>query len=186
MPNSLEEAAQKLFGMALADLGREERIVLEKIAARGPVSRDVMDDLDDDRTFGERLADQVATFAGSWTFIIAFFAVLVAWMMLNMIWLGKAKAFDPYPFILLNLGLSMLAAVQAPLILMSQNRQAVQDRIAAKHDYEVNLKAELEILSLHDKLDQMRTQELKDILARVGKLEMPPATAALKQDGATI
>jgi uncharacterized membrane protein len=171
MPNGLEAAAEKLFGMALADLGQEERRVLEKIAARGPVSRDLVEDQADVRTFGERLADQVATFAGSWTFIIAFFALLAAWIVLNVVWLGHAKAFDPYPFILLNLGLSMLAAVQAPLILMSQNRQAVQDRIAAKHDYEVNLKAELEILSLHDKLDQMRTQELKAILARIEKLE---------------
>jgi uncharacterized membrane protein len=171
MPHDLENTAQKLFGTALAKLGAEERRVLEKIAARGPVSRDVTGVTADDRTFGERLADHVATFAGSWTFIIGFFGVLLVWIVINAVWMGNARAFDPYPFILLNLGLSMLAAVQAPLILMSQNRQAAQDRVAAKHDYEVNLKAELEILSLHDKLDQMRTQELKAILARIEKLE---------------
>jgi uncharacterized membrane protein len=171
MSETLEKIATDLFGRALADISAEERRVLEKIAQRGPVSRDVFGDTLDDRTFGEQLADRVATFAGSWVFIIAFFAVLFFWIILNAVWLGNTRAFDPYPFILLNLGLSMLAAVQAPLILMSQNRQSVKDRIAAKHDYEVNLKAELEILSLHDKLDQMRAQELKDILGRIERLE---------------
>jgi uncharacterized membrane protein len=174
MADKLEQVALKLFGRALAEISPAERRVLEQIAARGPMSRNVIDDLADDRTFGERLADKVATFAGSWTFIILFFSMLLFWIILNAVWLGNAKAFDPYPFILLNLALSMLAAVQAPLILMSQNRQAEKDRIAAKHDYEVNLKAELEILSLHDKLDAMRAQELKDILMRIERLEKTP------------
>ncbi|HZN02887.1 MAG TPA: DUF1003 domain-containing protein [Candidatus Polarisedimenticolia bacterium] len=106
----------------------------------------------DPRTFGERLADQVATFGGSWTFIIFFLLVLLAWIALNT-WALAAQAFDPYPYILLNLLLSCLAALQAPVILMSQNRQAAWDRQRAEEDYEINLKAELEIKALHDKID---------------------------------
>src|SRR5213082_2346566 len=104
-----------------------------------------------------RLADKVAAFGGSWTFIIIFVAVLLSWVLLNSFILARrGAAFDVYPYILLNLFLSMLAAVQAPVILMSQNRQGVKDRLDAAHDYEVNLKAELEILSLHEKLDELR------------------------------
>ncbi len=112
-------------------------------------------------TFWERLADRVAAVGGSWGFIFSFGAVLFGWMGLNL--LLAARAFDPYPFIFLNLMLSMLAAIQAPVIMMSQNRQATKDRAAAEHDYTVNLRAELEIMRLHDKLDALREQELMEM-----------------------
>lgn len=115
-------------------------------------------------TFGERLADRVAAVGGSWGFIILFAAGLILWMGANLVL--RREAFDPYPFIFLNLLLSMLAAVQAPIIMMSQNRQAAKDRLDAAHDYEVNLKAEIEIMALHDKLDQMRAQEIETMLRR--------------------
>jgi uncharacterized membrane protein len=114
----------------------------------------------DDRTFGERVADAVAAFGGSWTFIFLFAFVIGGWVILNSYILYRAgETFDPYPYILLNLFLSMLAAVQAPVILMSQNRQAAKDRLTAEHDYEVNLKAELEVRLLHEKLDELREQK---------------------------
>ena len=107
-------------------------------------------------TFGERLADRTAAVGGSWGFIIAFGVVLFGWMLLNSELLGQVgKAFDPYPYIFLNLMLSTLAAIQAPIILMSQNRQAQKDRVAASHDFEVNLRAELEIMHLHRKIDSL-------------------------------
>ena len=109
-------------------------------------------------TVGERLADRVASVGGSWGFIIGFGLFLAAWAVINMVLLG-ARAFDPFPFIFLNLMLSMLAALQAPIIMMSQNRQAAKDRLDAQHDYEVNLKAEMEIMALHLKLDELREQQ---------------------------
>lgn len=103
-------------------------------------------------TFGERLADKVATFGGSWTFIISFGVVLLSWIVLNSLILAQ-KSFDPYPYILLNLVLSCIAALQAPVIMMSQNRQEAKDRERAENDYLVNLKAEIEIRNLHQKID---------------------------------
>ena len=117
-------------------------------------------------TFGERLADRVATIGGSWSFIMSFGVFLVAWTVINTVVLA-ARAFDPFPFIFLNLMLSMLAALQAPIIMMSQNRQAARDRSAAEHDYVVNLRAELEILRLHDRLDALRAEELAGMVERV-------------------
>lgn len=105
-------------------------------------------------TFGQRIADKVASFGGSWTFIISFGVMIVVWMAINVVLL-RAKAFDPYPFILLNLVLSCLAAIQAPVIMMSQNRQSAKDRLQADADYDTNLKAELEIAHLHKKVDKM-------------------------------
>ncbi len=108
----------------------------------------------DKDTFGQKLADKIATFAGSWTFIIIFFGTLVLWMMVNGIAL-KNKGFDPYPFILLNLALSCLAAFQAPLIMMSQNRQEAKDRVRSENDYKVNLKNEVIMSDIHEKLDKL-------------------------------
>ncbi len=105
-------------------------------------------------TLGQRVADRVATFGGSWTFIILFGAVLVTWVLVNSVLLAK-RPFDPYPYILLNLVLSMVAAIQAPVIMMSQNRQAAKDRLKSDLDYEVNLKAELEVAQLHRKIDRL-------------------------------
>lgn len=108
----------------------------------------------DPRTAGERLADKVAAFGGSWPFIIWFAVVLFAWIALNT-WILMERAFDPYPYILLNLMLSCLASLQAPVILMSQNRQAERDRQRAEEDFEINLKAELEIKALHDRIEEL-------------------------------
>jgi len=121
---------------------------------RTQVSRNVNVEEEDMLTFGQRIADKVASFGGSWTFIITFGLVLVAWVVLNSAIL-MSKAFDPYPYILLNLFLSMLAALQAPVIMMSQNRQAHKDRLKADLDYEINLKAELEVAQLHNKVDKV-------------------------------
>src|SRR4029079_17156283 len=110
--------------------------------------------------------DRIAVFGGSWTFILIFVAVLLAWVVLNTVVLeGAGMSFDRYPYIFLNLILSMLAALQAPVIMMSQNRHAAKDRIAAGHDYEVNLKSELEILALHQKIDTLREQQWVELMA---------------------
>lgn len=105
-------------------------------------------------TFGERVSDRIAAFGGSWTFIIIFFVILFGWMIVNALMLEK-KAFDPYPFILLNLVLSCIAAVQAPVIMMSQNRQEVKDRERNEYDFKVNVKAETEVRLLHEKIDHL-------------------------------
>jgi len=119
---------------------------------RAPRVRDVNEVFEERLTFGERLADRVAVIGGSWGFIVGFGLFLIAWASLNTVVLA-ARAFDPFPFILLNLMLSMLAALQAPIIMMSQNRQAAKDRLEARLDYETNLRSEAEIASLHDKID---------------------------------
>ena len=116
-------------------------------------------------SFGQRMADKVAAFGGSWAFIGIFAAILFVWIVLNVILVSQRRhAFDPYPFILLNLVLSTLAALQAPVIMMSQNRQAAKDRLDASHDYEVNLKAELEIMALHEKVDALREKQWEDLI----------------------
>jgi len=114
--------------------------------------------VDQAETFGERVADRVAAFGGSWTFILSFLAVLVLWMALNVVGLS-ADPFDPYPFILLNLVLSSLAALQAPVIMMSQRRQEDKDRLRSENDYMVNLRAELEIRQLHEKIDHQMAKQ---------------------------
>ncbi len=160
MNNHLREFAKKRFNADLDALPEPEQRVVQHFGDRQHVSHDTNLEFEKKLTFGQRLADQVAMFGGSWTFIIFFAAILLSWVLLNSFILARhGKAFDVYPYILLNLFLSMLAAVQAPVILMSQNRQGVKDRLDAAHDYEVNLKAELEILSLHEKIDELR--ELK-------------------------
>ena len=112
-------------------------------------------------SFGERVADRVAVFGGSWTFICLAIAAIAVWTIVNAV---MAKAFDPYPYILLNLVLSCLAALQAPVIMMSQNRQAARDRLDAQHDYEVNTKAELEVAAVQAKLDEIRTGEWIELM----------------------
>ena len=166
-PIDAEHVSRRWLGKATRDLPENEAEVVRSAADRRPVSEDVNETFDDHLTFGERLADRVASFGGSWPFIIAFGLFLAAWTGLNL--LLRKEAFDPYPFIFLNLMLSMLAAIQAPVIMMSQNRQSVQDRRAAEHDYVVNLRAELEILRLHDKLDALRGAELMSELAAQGE-----------------
>ena len=138
----------------------QELLVLHRILDRKPITRNPRKEYEEQLTFGQRLADKVAAFGGSWSFIMLFAAVLLAWVILNSVILARRNAaFDPYPYILLNLFLSMTAAMQAPVIMMSQQRVAVKDRLAAAHDYEVNLKAELEIAGLHEKMDELREKQ---------------------------
>ncbi len=151
--------------------GAEEARVLDAIERGTPVSRDAADESDARSTVGDRLADRVAAVGGSWGFIIAFTAVLLGWMLLNSDVLSHfGMAFDPYPFIFLNLMLSTLAAVQAPVIMMSQNRQSEKDRLAARLDYETNLRAEIDILALHAKLDHEVIDRLAALEAKIDAL----------------
>ncbi len=150
---------------ALHHLAARERRVVEAMLHRKPVARDVNAAFMDERTFGQRLADRIAAFGGSWPFILSFLAFLLGWMVLNTVVLARrGGAFDPYPYILLNLILSSLAALQAPVIMMSQNRQGTRDRLDAANDYEVNLKAEMEIRTLHDKLDALRDADWSELV----------------------
>ena len=138
-----------------SDLDRE---VAESIARQETIAENTEDDFEEHRTLGERFSDNLASFGGSWAFLISFGFVLVVWMAINGL-MGEAKAFDPYPFILLNLVLSCIAAVQAPIIMMSQKRQESKDRLRSLNDYQVNLKAELEIRHLHEKMDHLVTRQ---------------------------
>lgn len=160
----IEQAAMRYLGRKAGTLDRREQGVLRQLLARRTVTRDINQSFDEGRGLGERLADAVARFGGSWTFILCFLGFLVLWILANELLRGEAP--DPYPFIFLNLLLSMLAAFQAPVIMMSQNRQAAKDRADASHDYEVNLKSEIEIMGLHDKLDRIRNEELKAIVVK--------------------
>jgi uncharacterized membrane protein len=159
MRKNAAELALRWLRRDLAHLTDVEQKVIESTIERTPLSRDPRDKAPGEVPFSGRLADSIARVGGSWSFIIGFLAFLGAWAVLNSVLLG-AGSFDPYPFIFLNLMLSMLAALQAPVIMMSQNRQAEHDRIDAAHDYEVNLKAEIEIMALHEKLDELRHQEI--------------------------
>ena len=160
----LIHAAERFLGKGENTLTKRERQVLERALGKRALAQDASALFDDKATFGQRLADGVASFGGSWTFLIIFGAALAAWVLGNLLLRGEAP--DPYPFIFLNLLLSMLAAVQAPVIMMSQNRQAAKDRLVTSHDYECNLKAEIEIMALHDKVDQMRNDDLRALLAK--------------------
>lgn len=177
----LTDIAQSLLGKQVHELEIEEHNVLTKITNNMTISRDSADVADERSTFGQRLADRVAAVGGSWGFIIAFFVLLVGWMMFNTAILAHWNmAFDPYPFIFLNLMLSMLAAIQAPVIMMSQNRQAVKDRVSASLDYEVNLRAELDILLLHEKIDQMVARRIDTMIGKQDEL-----LARINRNGAT-
>lgn len=181
--SDLTHLSLRWLGKAWDHATAAERAVLTQMLRRERTSRapaDVHDE--DDRTFGQRVADNVARFGGSWGFIGLFMGFLVVWVVGNT-WLLRTHPWDPYPFIFLNLLLSMLAALQAPVIMMSQNRQAARDRAAAEHDYEVNLKAELEVMALHDKLDQLRTEQLAAIIeAQTRQIELLQALVEAQGD----
>ena len=147
-------------------VSRSERRVIERVARRLHISRDTEHDFDEAMGFGDRVADRIASFGGSWSFILGFIGFLVIWVLLNAALLTHEASgpFDPYPFVFLNLILSMIAALQAPVIMMSQNRQSAKDRKAAEHDYEVNLKSELEILALHQKVDTLRDRQWLELV----------------------
>lgn len=166
MENRIKHLAEKFFKGNVNELGEQEISILERVLRRVKISHDTNTEFDKAQTFGQRVADKVASFGGSWTFIILFLSLLAAWIIWNSyLFFNTPSAFDPYPYILMNLFLSMTAAVQAPIILMSQNRQSSKDRLDAAHDYEVNLKSELEILGLHEKLDDLRDAKWEKLLA---------------------
>ncbi|MBF5038983.1 DUF1003 domain-containing protein [Methylophilus sp. 13] len=166
MTASEHEIAETLIGKDYDAMDAHTQRVARHLTERRHVSRNTADESDGSMTTAQRAADAVARFGGSWTFIFVFALVLIAWVVLNSVILLKYdRAFDPYPYILLNLFLSMLASIQAPIILMSQNRQAEIDRKHAEHDYEVNLKAELEILLLHEKMDGLREQQWQELIS---------------------
>jgi len=149
---------QSLLESEKGELTSLDHEVLESLQRHETLSSNVDAEFEKDSTLGEKMADGVASFGGSWRFIIIFASILVIWIALNSILLFK-KPFDPYPFILLNLVLSCLAAIQAPVIMMSQNRQETKDRLRSQDDYRVNLKAELEIRHLHDKIDHLLSHQ---------------------------
>jgi uncharacterized membrane protein len=166
MNQKVDEISEKHFRKKYEQLGEREKKVAHHLAERTHIARNVAQDFSEQLTFGQRLADKVAAFGGSWTFISIFGVVLVIWVLLNsFVLITYRESFDPYPYILLNLFLSMLAAIQAPIILMSQNRQAYKDRLSAEHDYEVNLKAELEIMALHEKIDLLREKQWSELIS---------------------
>jgi uncharacterized membrane protein len=138
----------------IGELSALDHEVIESLQQHEILSSDISKQFEKKLTFGERLSDRIAEFGGSWKFLIMFGAVLLIWIAVNGVIL-VTRAFDPYPFILLNLILSCLAAVQAPIIMMSQNRAEARDRLRAENDYKVNLKAELEIRHLHEKIDHL-------------------------------
>jgi uncharacterized membrane protein len=164
MKKDVHELSQTLINKDYESLSSQQQHVIHHISQREPICKDVVKEHEEQYTFGQRAADQVASFGGSWTFLGIFFVVIVVWIGFNSYILfewDKKNIFDPYPYIFLNLVLSMMSAVQAPIIMMSQNRQAQRDRLDANHDYEVNLKTELEIMALHSKIDQLMEHQMR-------------------------
>ncbi|KAA3509910.1 DUF1003 domain-containing protein [Agrobacterium rosae] len=157
------------FRRSSKEIGEVERRILDVAHQRKLISTDTNAAFSKNSTFGERLADGIARVGGSWGFIISFLVFLVVWAIINTV-VMTTQAFDPYPFVFLNLILSMLAAIQAPIIMMSQNRQGTRDRFEAAKDYEVNLKSELEVLSLHEKIDVKVLAELVALREEIAKL----------------
>jgi uncharacterized membrane protein len=166
----LDEISHLLFGKSSSELGAIERQVLHRAKERKIISQDTNAAFVAGQGFGDRMADSIARVGGSWGFIIAFLIFLAVWAVANTVLLTR-DAFDPYPFIFLNLLLSMIAAIQAPIIMMSQNRQAMKDRFDASKDYEVNLKSEVELISLHNKIDTVLLREIAELRADVGRLQ---------------
>jgi len=165
MPTSQDTLAKHYFNRGFEELHRVEAAVISRLGARKVIARDINAEFEREMTFGERVSNRVAAFGGSWPFIGLFFLGILGWIGLNSFVLARrGDAFDPYPYIMLNLVLSTLAAFQAPIIMMSQNRQSAKDRRDAAHDYEINLKAELEILSLHEKVDALRTEQWQELV----------------------
>ena len=169
------ELAQGLLGSPYEALTPVQKSVVDLMVSSAPTGISPVLEVDD-RTFWDRLADKVAEVGGSWGFIGGFSGCLVGWAGLNVFLARYHEAFDPFPFIFLNLLLSTIAALQAPVIMMSQNRQAVRDRLAAEHDYTVNLRAELEIIRLHDRL-QLTQSQIERIEAGIAALRTADTNA---------
>ena len=163
----------------VGDLTELERKVLDSLANKTTLTDKIDEDETQVLTLGQRIADKVADFGGSWTFIISFGVFIAIWILLNVFWLLN-KGFDPYPFILLNLILSCLAALQAPVIMMSQNRQEEKDRERGKKDYMINLKSELEIRSLHEKVDHLLLHQQQELL-EIQKVQIEMMSDILKE-----
>jgi len=151
---SRKDYVREVLQDEIGELSALDQEVIESLHQHEILSSDISKQFETKLTFGQRLSDRIASFGGSWRFIILFGAVLFGWIILNAIFLLN-RGFDPYPFILLNLILSCLAAIQAPIIMMSQNRAEARDRLRAENDYKINLKAELEIRHLHEKIDHL-------------------------------
>lgn len=153
----VEELLQREHG----EFSELDRQVAESISRQDTIAENTEEEFEEHRTFGETVSDHLASFGGSWAFLISFAAILLLWISLNLVLASRSAgaAFDPYPFILLNLVLSCLAAIQAPVIMMSQKRQEAKDRQRANNDYRVNLKAELEIRHLHEKIDYLISRQ---------------------------
>jgi uncharacterized membrane protein len=152
-----------LITLEKGELAIIDRDVMNAIKNNSILSENIQDVIESKLRFGQRLADKVAAFGGSWTFIITFFSFILFWMLIN-VWFLATRSFDPFPFILLNLILSCLAAIQAPIIMMSQNRLEQKDRQRGEHDYKINLKAELEIKLLSEKIDHLLVHQNKKLL----------------------
>jgi len=149
-----KDYVKEVLECEIGELSALDHEVIESLQHHEILSSDISKQFERKLTFGERLSDRIAEFGGSWKFILSFMAVLIGWILVNAVFLLN-RGFDPYPFILLNLVLSCLAAIQAPVIMMSQNRAEARDRLRAENDYKVNLKAELEIRHLHEKIDHL-------------------------------
>lgn len=160
MKKYFENLASVLFNSTFKELDETQQHVIKSIANREPIAANPDTAEAETLTFGEKIADRVSEFGGSWFFIITFVTIMLVWVLANTLWFTQAEAFDPYPFILLNLVLSTLAALQAPIIMMSQNRQSTKDRLANRLNYEVSLKTDIEIMQLHQKIDEL-TQIIK-------------------------
>jgi uncharacterized membrane protein len=160
----------ELLGDERGELTKLEQEVVQSLADHETLAENIEAEFEVQRTLGERLSDHLASFGGSWTFILIFFFVLLVWMVFNLIIIEQDR-FDPYPFILLNLVLSCLAAIQAPIIMMSQKRQESKDRLRSENDYRVNLKAELEIRHLHEKIDHILTRQWER-LAEIQQIQL--------------
>lgn len=160
-----------------------EADVARRAAMHATVAEDLEREFSRNLTLGQRAADSVARVGGSWGFVLGGLAMLLGWVLLNSGWLG-ARAFDPFPFILLNLVLSCVAALQAPIIMMSQNRQALRDRRQADQDYRVNLKAELEVATLHEKLDHLMHMQWERLL-ELQQLQLELLTERLSHEQAS-
>jgi uncharacterized membrane protein len=161
---------EQLLERERGELSELERQVVESLAREETIARDIEAAWAGRRSFGERVSDFVADFGGSWNFIISFFIILLVWIGFN-VWAAARSIFDPYPFILLNLVLSCLAAIQAPIIMMSQKRQEAKDRLRSENDYRVNLKAEFEIRHLHEKLDHLINRQWER-LAEIQQIQL--------------
>jgi len=154
---------EKLLIAEKHDLGKLEEEVLESLRENELLTKDIDEETESQSTIGDRLADRIAAFGGSWKFIIIFAVIIFSWMFVNT-YILVVKPFDPYPLILLNLVLSSLAVFQAPIIMMSQNRQENRDRLRSDYDYQVNLKAELEIRQLNQKIDHLLSNQWEGLL----------------------